>query len=41
MTRQAILIGAPSVKPVLPGVQQDLKDIKAFLLSNSGGAWQQ
>lgn len=41
MTRQAILIGAPSVKPVLPGVQQDLKDIKAFLLSNSGGAWQE
>lgn len=41
MTRQAILIGAPSVKPVLLGVRQDLKDIKAFLLSNSGGAWRE
>lgn len=41
MTRQAILIGAPSVKPVLSGVRQDLKDIKAFLLSNSGGAWRE
>lgn len=41
MTRQAILIGAPSVTPALPGVLQDLKDIKAFLLSNRGGAWRE
>lgn len=41
MTRQAILIGAPSVKPALPGVIQDLKDIKTFLLSSRGGAWRE
>ena len=41
MTRQAILIGAPNVTPHLPGVVQDLKDIKSFLLSNSGGAWRE
>lgn len=40
ITRKAILIGSPNVKPMLPGVTQDLKDIKSFLLSNQGGAWQ-
>jgi hypothetical protein len=39
ISRQAILIGAPSVKPVLPGVTVDINDIKRFLLSNKGGDW--
>lgn len=39
ISRQAILIGAPSVKPELPGVNIDMDDIKQFLLSNVGGAW--
>lgn len=39
LTRQAILIGAPSVTPELPGVRQDINDFKNFLLSNKGGAW--
>ena len=39
ITRQAILIGAPSVKPELPGVIADINDIKRFLLSNKGGRW--
>ena len=39
VTRKAILIGAPSVKPELPGVVKDINDIKDFLLSNKGGAW--
>lgn len=39
MTRQAILIGAANVKPILPGVNQDLIDIKEYLKSNAGGAW--
>lgn len=38
-TRKAILIGAPSVKPVLPGVKSDIESMKNFLLSNTGGAW--
>lgn len=37
--RQAILIGAPSVKPELPGVIKDINDFKSFLLSDKGGAW--
>lgn len=41
ISRQAILIGAPSVKPELPGVTIDIKDIKRFLLSNKGGAWKE
>ena len=40
-TRQAILIGAAKVKPELPGVIVDIKDIKNFLLSNLGGAWKE
>lgn len=39
MTRQAILIGAANVKPILPGVNQDLIDIKKYLKSDAGGAW--
>ncbi|MEE7626931.1 caspase family protein [Methylobacter sp. Wu8] len=39
ITRKAILIGAPSVKPELPGVNIDVNDIKYFLLSDKGGAW--
>ena len=39
ISRQAILIGAPSVKPELPGVTVDIKDINRFLLSDKGGAW--
>lgn len=39
ISRQAILIGAPSVKPELPGVTVDINDIKRLLLSNKGGAW--
>lgn len=39
ISRQAILIGAPSVKPELPGVTIDMRDIKQYLLSNKGGAW--
>ena len=39
ISRQAILIGAPSVKPPLPGVTIDMRDIKRFLLSSKGGAW--
>lgn len=39
ITRKAILIGSPSVKPELPGVKIDIEDIKKFLLSNEGGAW--
>ncbi len=41
ITRQAILIGAPSVKPELPGVTVDINDIKRFLLSNKGGDWRE
>jgi hypothetical protein len=41
ISRQAILIGAPSVRPELPGVRIDIKDIKSFLLSNLGGAWRE
>ncbi len=41
ITRQAILIGAPSVKPELPGVMVDIRDIKNFLMSNQGGAWRE
>lgn len=37
--RQAILIGAPSVNPELPGVRKDIDDFKNFLLSDKGGAW--
>ncbi|PKD39515.1 hypothetical protein CWO84_15025 [Methylomonas sp. Kb3] len=37
--RQAILIGAPSVKPELPGVIKDINDFKSFLLSDKGGVW--
>lgn len=39
ISRQAILIGAPSVKPKLPGVTVDINDIKRFLLSKKGGDW--
>ncbi|WP_419470012.1 hypothetical protein [Candidatus Kuenenia sp.] len=39
ISRQAILIGSPSVKPELPGVTTDMGNIKQFLLSNKGGAW--
>lgn len=39
ISRKAILIGAPSVKPELPGVIEDTKDIRSFLLSDHGGAW--
>lgn len=39
ISRQAILIGAPSVRPELPGVTTDMNDIKKLLLSNKGGAW--
>lgn len=41
MTRQAILIGAVNVKPILPGVNQDLIDIKKYLISDAGGAWKE
>lgn len=41
ITRKAILIGAPSVKPELPGVRVDLDHIKSFLTSNKGGAWKE
>jgi hypothetical protein len=41
ITRRAILIGAPSVKPELPGVTIDVEDIRKFLCSNKGGAWRQ
>ncbi|WP_421854461.1 caspase family protein [Marinomonas sp.] len=41
ITRKAILIGAPSVKPELPGVNVDVRDIKNHLLSNKGGAWKE
>lgn len=41
ITRRAILIGAPSVKPELPGVTRDVEDIRNFLCSNKGGAWRQ
>lgn len=41
LSRKAILIGAPSVEQYLPGVIQDIKDMKAFLLSPTGGAWRE
>jgi hypothetical protein len=40
MTRKAILIGTSNVWPPLPGVDIDLRDIKNFLLSTTGGAWE-
>jgi len=39
ISRKAILIGAPSVNPALPGVKIDINDIRKFLLSDRGGAW--
>jgi len=40
MTRRALLIGSPNgPDPQLPGVDIDLRDIQAFLLSARGGAW--
>lgn len=39
--RKAILIGAPNVTPRLPGVIIDVNHIKNFLMSNTGGAWQE
>lgn len=39
ISRKAILIGAPSVKPALPGVVADINNIRDFLLSDCGGAW--
>lgn len=36
LSRKAILIGAPSVETYLPGVVQDIKDMKAFLCSPMG-----
>ena len=41
LSRKAILIGAPSVETYLPGVVQDIKDMKAFLCSPIGGAWRE
>ncbi|PNH99248.1 caspase family protein [Vibrio diazotrophicus] len=39
MKRKAILIGSPNVKPELPGVDIDLRDMSEYLQSNTGGAW--
>ena len=41
ISRQAILIGAPSVKPALPGVTKDVNEIKNFLKSQKGGVWRE
>lgn len=39
-TRKAILIGCPGTdKSYLAGVQQDLKNVSKFLLTEKGGAW--
>lgn len=41
ITRKAILIGAPSVESFLPGVVTDVKSMKNFLMSTTGGAWKE
>ena len=41
VSRKAILIGAPSVETYLPGVVQDIKDMKEFLCSPVGGDWRE
>ncbi len=38
MNRIAILIGSPS-EPYLQGVAHDLENMKSFLMSSNGGAW--
>lgn len=39
LSRKALIIGAPEVKPPLPGVIIDVNDIQKFLKSPTGGAW--
>jgi hypothetical protein len=40
ITRKALIIAASDVNPRLPGVEEDVKNIKNYLLSASGGAWE-
>jgi len=41
LLRKALIIGAPDVKPPLPGVIIDVNDIQNYLKSPTGGAWQE
>ncbi len=40
VSRKAVIIASPDVTPRLPGVEVDVRSIKAFLLSPTGGAWE-
>ena len=40
ISRKALIIASSEVTPRLPGVKEDVKSIRSFLLSAGGGAWE-
>lgn len=40
ISRKALIIASSEVTPRLPGVEEDVKSIRSFLVSADGGAWE-